>query len=211
VLSALLCVLRVFCVISSPSARISARDFVPLPSQLQEIFSHRRPRRGSWIFSSDGQSYLDASGQAAVVNIGHGVREVAQAMPNKPRNSLSLTPRNSTLLPPKTRGAPARSCSAQFRQRRVYFTSAVPKPPRPPSSSRANSISNPNTKEVPRRFLAARVSRRTLGAMTVSGNVARERPINHFFGLGPHRALLLLSLSFQQILPDCKLVCAEIC
>src|SRR5262245_11822846 len=35
---------------------------------------------GCWIVAADGRRYLDASGQAAVVNIGHGVKEIAEAM-----------------------------------------------------------------------------------------------------------------------------------
>src|SRR5271156_383505 len=35
---------------------------------------------GCWIEDADGRRYLDASGGAFVVNIGHGVREVADAM-----------------------------------------------------------------------------------------------------------------------------------
>ena len=35
---------------------------------------------GCWITASDGKRYLDAAGQAAVVNIGHGVASVASAM-----------------------------------------------------------------------------------------------------------------------------------
>ena len=35
---------------------------------------------GCWIFSADGRKFLDAAGQAAVVNIGHGVPEIGRAM-----------------------------------------------------------------------------------------------------------------------------------
>src|SRR5260221_7100734 len=35
---------------------------------------------GCWITASDGRRYLDASGQAAVVSIGHGVPEIGRAM-----------------------------------------------------------------------------------------------------------------------------------
>lgn len=35
---------------------------------------------GCWITAVDGKKYLDAAGQAAVVNIGHGVASVAMAM-----------------------------------------------------------------------------------------------------------------------------------
>ena len=35
---------------------------------------------GCWIVAADGRRYLDASGQAAVVSIGHGVAEIGRAM-----------------------------------------------------------------------------------------------------------------------------------
>ena len=35
---------------------------------------------GCWITDQTGRRYLDASGQAAVVSIGHGVSEIGQAM-----------------------------------------------------------------------------------------------------------------------------------
>ena len=35
---------------------------------------------GCWIHTADGRRLLDASGQAAVVSIGHGVAEIGRAM-----------------------------------------------------------------------------------------------------------------------------------
>ena len=35
---------------------------------------------GCWLYDSDGRSYLDACGGAFVANVGHGVREIADAM-----------------------------------------------------------------------------------------------------------------------------------
>src|SRR5258707_3660897 len=35
---------------------------------------------GCWIIAANGRRYLDASGQAAVVSIGHGVPEIGSAM-----------------------------------------------------------------------------------------------------------------------------------
>src|SRR5258706_103641 len=35
---------------------------------------------GCWIISADGRRFLDASGQAAVVSIGHGIPEIGRAM-----------------------------------------------------------------------------------------------------------------------------------
>jgi len=46
--------------------------------------AHRHPLavrgEGVYLWDADGRRYIDASGGAAVVNIGHGVNEVAQAM-----------------------------------------------------------------------------------------------------------------------------------
>jgi adenosylmethionine-8-amino-7-oxononanoate aminotransferase len=36
--------------------------------------------QGAYLYDEDGKSYLDASGGAAVVNLGHGVDEIAQAL-----------------------------------------------------------------------------------------------------------------------------------
>lgn len=36
--------------------------------------------RGEYLYDVEGKKYLDASGGAAVVNIGHGVKEIAEAM-----------------------------------------------------------------------------------------------------------------------------------
>jgi adenosylmethionine-8-amino-7-oxononanoate aminotransferase len=35
---------------------------------------------GCWIYDADGKAYLDACGGAFVVNVGHGVRDIAEAM-----------------------------------------------------------------------------------------------------------------------------------
>jgi adenosylmethionine-8-amino-7-oxononanoate aminotransferase len=44
----------------------------------------RHPRivrgEGCWLYDADGRSYLDAVGGAFVANVGHGVREIAQAL-----------------------------------------------------------------------------------------------------------------------------------
>src|SRR3954466_1958934 len=44
--------------------------------------SHPRIVRGAgcWLYDADGRSYLDAVGGAFVANVGHGVREIAEAI-----------------------------------------------------------------------------------------------------------------------------------
>src|SRR6202795_3513074 len=79
---------------------------------------------GCWIISSDGRRYLDAAGQAAVVNIGHGVAEIGRAMGEQ---SSQLAFASTTQF----HSAPAEKLAARllamapanFRNGRVYFTS----------------------------------------------------------------------------------------
>ena len=47
---------------------------------LQRSFPLIRAGRGSYLYDTSGKKYLDGSGGAAVVNIGHGVKEVAAAL-----------------------------------------------------------------------------------------------------------------------------------
>ena len=57
----------------------------PLPSHVfYRKLTRRYPRivrgEGCWLYDDDGRAYLDASGGAFVVNVGHGVREIAAAV-----------------------------------------------------------------------------------------------------------------------------------
>ena len=47
---------------------------------LHRSFPLIRAGRGSYLYDAAGKKYLDASGGAAVVNLGHGVKELAAAM-----------------------------------------------------------------------------------------------------------------------------------
>jgi len=57
----------------------------PLPSHVfYRKLTRRYPRivrgEGCWLYDDQGRSYLDGSGGAFVVNVGHGVREIAAAV-----------------------------------------------------------------------------------------------------------------------------------
>ena len=57
-------------------------------TSLSHVFSRKLTRssprivrgEGCWLYDADGRAYLDAVGGAFVVNIGHGVREIADAI-----------------------------------------------------------------------------------------------------------------------------------
>ena len=50
------------------------------PRNFRQTFPVAVRGEGSWIYSADGRKFLDAAGQAAVINIGHGVPEIGRAM-----------------------------------------------------------------------------------------------------------------------------------
>jgi adenosylmethionine-8-amino-7-oxononanoate aminotransferase len=132
---------------------------------------------GCWITASDNRKYLDASGQAAVISIGHGVPEIGQAMAAQSSQlafahtsqfqsepAAKLAARLLQLAPPNFQNGGA-----------VYFTSGGSE-----ATETAIKLARQYHLESgqPQRFGV--VSRRqsyhgsTLGAMSVSGNVARR-------------------------------------
>ncbi|HEY2352989.1 MAG TPA: aspartate aminotransferase family protein [Candidatus Acidoferrum sp.] len=134
---------------------------------------------GCWITCADGRRFLDAAGQAAVVNIGHGVPEIGRAMAEQSSQlafahtsqfhsqpAEELAARLLQLAPPNFRNGG-----------RVYFTSGGSE-----ATETAIKLARQFHLETdqPQRF--GIVSRRqsyhgsTLGAMAVSGNVARRSP-----------------------------------
>ena len=54
---------------------------------------------GVYIYDKDGRQYIDGSGGAAVVNIGHGVKEVEEAMLQQAGRIALPTARSSRAKP----------------------------------------------------------------------------------------------------------------
>src|ERR1700688_852538 len=130
---------------------------------------------GSWLFSADGRKYLDAAGQAAVVNIGHGVGEIGRAMAEQ---SSQIAFAHTSQF----HSAPAEKLAARLLQLapanfqnggRVYFTSGGSE-----ATETAIKLARQYHLECgqPQRYGV--ISRRqsyhgsTLGAMSVSGDIA---------------------------------------
>jgi adenosylmethionine-8-amino-7-oxononanoate aminotransferase len=191
---------------------------MPEPSKL---FSRNLKKRysvavsgaGCWITDAEGRRYLDASGQAAVVSIGHGVKEIGAAMAAQ-SNTLAfahtsqfhcagaekLAARLLALAPPSFRSGG-----------RVYFTSG------------GSEATETAIKLVRQYFLEkgdmarSRVwSRRqsyhgsTLGALSVSGNAARKAPYAPLLSDWGHVApCFCYHCPFGERYPDCGVACAE--
>jgi adenosylmethionine-8-amino-7-oxononanoate aminotransferase len=134
---------------------------------------------GCWIISSDGQRFLDAAGQAAVVNIGHGVAEIGLAMAEQSSQiAFAHTSQFHSVPGEKLAARLLQLAPPNFHNGgRVYFTSGGSE-----ATETASKLARQYHLESgqPQRYGV--VSRRqsyhgsTLGAMSVSGNVARRAP-----------------------------------
>src|SRR4029077_16245829 len=168
---------------------------------------------GCWIIDQDGRRYLDASGQAPVVSIGHGVAEIGRAMAEQ---SSQLAFAHTTQFHSEPAEKLARRLLAlappTFRNGgRVYFTSGGSE-----ATETAIKLARQFHLESgqPRRYRV--VSRRqsyhgsTLGAMTVSGNVARRAPHQPLLAEWGHIApCFCYHCPFDKNFPDCGIACAD--
>src|SRR5208283_5172471 len=167
---------------------------------------------GCWIFSEDGCKYLDAAGQAAVVNIGHGVLEIGRAMAEQSSQlAFAHTTQFHSAQAEKLAARLLALAPSNFRNGRVYFTSG---------GSEATETAIKIVRQYylergqPARFRV--LSRRqsyhgsTLGAMTVSGNVARRAPYQPMLAEWGHIApCFCYHCPFEKTFPQCELACVE--
>jgi adenosylmethionine-8-amino-7-oxononanoate aminotransferase len=168
---------------------------------------------GCWIVADDGRRYLDASGQAAVVNIGHGLPEIGRAMAEQ---SSKIAFAHTTQF----HSEPAERLAARvlaiapknFRNGgRVYFTSG------------GSEATETAVKLARQYFLESKqpsryrvVSRKqsyhgsTLGAMSVSGNVGRREPYAPMIPEWGHVApCFCYHCPFDKAYPECNVACAD--
>lgn len=168
---------------------------------------------GCWITTADGQKYLDVAGQAAVVNIGHGVGSVGRAMAEQASQvAFAHSSQFHTASAEKLAARLLELAPEAMREGgRVYFCSG---------GSEANETAIKLARQYflersePERFRVA--SRRqsyhgsTLGAMALSGNMARRAPYQPMLPEWGHIDPCFcrycpLGLHF----PECKLACAD--
>jgi adenosylmethionine-8-amino-7-oxononanoate aminotransferase len=168
---------------------------------------------GSWIVDSDGRRYLDASGQAAVVSIGHGVHEIGRAMAEQANRIAFAHTSQFHSEPAETLAARVLAIApGTFHSGgRVYFTSG------------GSEATETAIKLVRQYFLETKqpsryriVSRKqsyhgsTLGAMSVSGNVGRRAPYAPLLSEWGHVApCFCYHCPFSKTYPECNLACAD--
>ena len=168
---------------------------------------------GCWITSADGRRYLDASGQAAVVSIGHGVQEIGRAMAEQSgKIAFAHTTQFHSEPAEKLAARVLKIAPRNFQDGgRVYFTSGGSE-----ATETAIKLARQYFLETKQPGRYRVVSRKqsyhgsTLGAMSVSGNVGRRAPYAPMIPEWGHVApCFCYHCPFGKTYPECNLACAE--
>ena len=168
---------------------------------------------GSWIIAADGRRYLDASGQAAVISIGHGVPEIGRAMAEQSDNiAFAHTSQFHTAPAEKLAARVLALAPKNFHDGgRVYFTSGGSE-----ATETAIKLARQYFLERKQNARYRVISRKqsyhgsTLGAMSVSGNVARRAPYAPMIPEWGHVApCFCYHCPFDKTFPECQVGCAD--
>jgi adenosylmethionine-8-amino-7-oxononanoate aminotransferase len=183
------------------------------PRSFNKTFPIASRGEGCWIITEDGRRFFDASGQAAVVNIGHGVAEIGRAMAEQSSKIAFVhTSQFHTAPAEKLANRLLAMAPPNFRKGgRVYFTSGGSE-----ATETAIKLARQFQIETGQNDLYRVLSRRqsyhgsTLGAMSVSGNVARRAPYEPLLAEWGHIApCFCYHCPFEKTFPQCELACAS--
>ena len=183
------------------------------PRNFKKTFPIASRGEGCWIMDRSGHRFLDASGQAAVVSIGHGVPEIGRAMAEQSSQiAFAHTSQFHTAPAEKLAERLLAVAPPNFRNGgRVYFTSGGSE-----ATETAIKLARQFHLESGRKDCYRVLSRRqsyhgsTLGAMSVSGNVARRAPYEPLLPEWGHIApCFCYHCPFEKTFPQCELVCAD--
>jgi adenosylmethionine-8-amino-7-oxononanoate aminotransferase len=168
---------------------------------------------GCWIVAADGRRFLDASGQAAVVNIGHGVRQIAEAMAAQAGQvAFAHTTQFHSEAAERLAARLLALAPRNFQKGgRVYFTSGGSE-----ATETAIKLARQYHLEKGETSRYRVISRRqsyhgsTVGAMSVSGNIARRAPYAPLLAEWGHIAPCFCHrCPFDRKFPECGIACAD--
>jgi adenosylmethionine-8-amino-7-oxononanoate aminotransferase len=168
---------------------------------------------GCFIYTSDGQRYLDAAGGAAVVTIGHGVVEIAEAMAAQ-AGRLAYVHSSQFQTPVVEKFAErilALAPQGMQKGGRVYFTSGGSE-----ATETALKLARQYWIECGQANRFRVISRKqsyhgtTLGALSVSGNVRRREPFAPMLSEWGHiPPCYCYRCPFGLKYPECNVDCAD--
>jgi len=183
------------------------------PRHFKKTFPIAARGEGCWIIAADGRRFLDASGQAAVVSIGHGVPEIGRAMAEQSsRIAFAHTSQFHTAPAERLAKRLLAMAPANFRNGgRVHFTSGGSE-----AAETAIKLARQFHLECGQKDRYRVLSRRqsyhgsTLGAMSVSGNAARRASFEPLIAEWGHIApCFCYHCPFDKTFPQCELACAD--
>jgi adenosylmethionine-8-amino-7-oxononanoate aminotransferase len=183
------------------------------PRSFKKSFPVASRGEGCWIIADDERRFLDASGQAAVVSIGHGVAEIGRAMAEQSSQiAFAHTSQFHTAPAEKLAERLLAMAPPNFRNGgRVYFTSGGSE-----ATETAIKFARQFHLESGQKNRYQVLSRRqsyhgsTLGAMSASGNVARRAPYEPLLAEWGHIApCFCYHCPFEKTFPQCELACAN--
>jgi adenosylmethionine-8-amino-7-oxononanoate aminotransferase len=169
--------------------------------------------RGIWIHDSDGKEYLDGSGGAVVSSIGHGVKEIADVMTRQAKrlafaHSSQFITRESIGLAERL----AALCPGDMKETgRVYLVSggseAVETAIKIARQYQIDS-GRPGKSKIIARWQSYHGS--TMGALALTGNVARRAFYQPMFADMPHiPPCFCYRCPYGLKFPSCDITCAE--
>jgi adenosylmethionine-8-amino-7-oxononanoate aminotransferase len=188
-------------------------DEAVFPRNFLKRYPHATRGEGCFVYTDDGRRFLDASGGAAVVTIGHGVKEVADAMGDQAsRLAYVHSSQFHTEIAEKLARRILAIAPEEMRaQGRVYFTSG-------------GSEATETALKLARQYWLERgeskrfrvISRlqsyhgSTLGALSVSGNVRRREPFAPMLPEWGHiPPCYCYRCPFGLRYPQCNVECAD--
>lgn len=183
------------------------------PRHFKKVFPIVNRGQGCWIIADEGGRFLDASGQGAVVSIGHGVPEIGRAMAEQSSQiAFAHTSQFHTGAAEKLANRLLAMAPPNFRNGgRVYFTSGGSE-----ATETAIKLARQFHLECGQKDRYRVLSRlqsyhgSTLGAMSVSGNLARRVPYGPLIAEWGHIApCFCYHCPFEKTFPQCDLACAD--
>src|ERR1700734_2074880 len=183
------------------------------PRNFLKEYPHATRAEGCFVYTDDGKRYMDASGGAAVVTIGHGVEEIGRAMAEQAsRLAYVHSSQFQTEIAEKLAQRILRLAPGGMRpEGRVYFTSG-------------GSEATETTLKLARQYWLERGETKrfrvlsrlqsyhgsTLGALSVSGNVRRREPFAPMLAKWGHiPPCYCYRCPYGLRYPECNVECAD--
>ncbi|WP_052424047.1 aminotransferase class III-fold pyridoxal phosphate-dependent enzyme [Nonomuraea candida] len=178
--------------------------------QLRESYPVAVRAKGSHVYDADGKAYLDGCSGAIVVNLGHGVPEIAEAV-RAQLDELTFVTRLQFTSPPAERLAAELTGSAPGDLDHVFFTNSGSE-----AMEAAVRLALQYWQERGQQDRTVFVSREssyhgaTLGAMGLTGHPARRRAVRALLPDWPKSAPAnCYSCPFGLTRATCRLDCAR--